>query len=676
MKKRWINVVSCIASGALVLFVATSAAWAPAADDFITGRVVGAAGVPEAGVWVIAESRDVMPNDGRSVHIYRKIVVTDDAGRFVLPQLPQGQYDLWVRGYGLKDSKPSWNREGELHATPGQKDVVINVVRAETPREAAKVYPAAYWFSLLKLPAASRFPGDGSSIATTMESQAKWMGQLKLGCNLCHQLGNAATRLTSREAFDVGVRKVARMVGTASQFGYASLMEALGDWGKRMQEGAVPPAPSRPQGAERNVVITQWEIGDVTSFVHDLSATDRYKPARNANGIVYAIDEGNDWLFMLDPVRNTWQRKRIPIYPKGKAVQEYFGLGDPSPDGHTSFAGAYEQGSARPHNPMVDAQERVWLSTGSSGGYVPDFCPKDSRGGESFTRYDPKTGAFEVFPLCFDTHHLEFAPNGVLWTCSLGWFDPSKYDPNDPSSLQRAQGSTKRIVDSDGDGKPDRVLPTQNYGVYPSPDGSIWSSQPAYPGRINYFNPATGIHETYQPPYGHGPRGIAVDSKGIVWTALSGSGHLARFDRSKCAKTWGLGNQCPEGWTLWKTPGPLFQGFEPQGPEDNANADMHYYVWVDRFNASGLGENTVIVNGTGSDALLIFNQQTQTWSTMRVPYPMNFYTRGADARIDDAGAGWKGRGTWSVYASMSHLHTETRRPSIVHMQFRPDPLAH
>jgi hypothetical protein len=664
------------AAAALVLGATILAAWAPASeDDFITGRVIEESGTPEAGVWVIAESKDVMPNDGRSFHTYRKIVVTDDSGRFVLPQLPKGRFDLWVRGYGLADSKPSWNREGELHANPGDKDIIIKVARAKTPQEAAKIYPSSYWFSLLKLPPANKFPGDGNSISKTMESQAKWMGQLKLGCILCHQIGNAATRLTSPEAFDVGIKKVARMVGSAAQFGHPSIVEALGDWGQRILNGEVPPSPERPQGAERNVVITQWEVGELTSFVHDLSSTDRHRPTRNANGPVYAIDEGGDWVFILDPVKNTWERKRIPIHPKGKAVQEYFGLGDASPDGHTSFHDAYEQGSSRPHSPMVDSQERLWLTTGSSGGYQPDFCAEGVQG-ESFTMYDPKTGKFEVIPVCFDTHHLEFAPNGVLWTCSLGWFDPAKYDPKDPSSLQRAQGSTKRVIDSDGDGTADRPMSSNNYGVYPSVDGSIWSTQPQYPGRLNYFNPVTGVHETFQPPYGHGPRGVSVDSKGVVWTALAGSGHVARFDRSKCAKTWGMGQQCPEGWTLWKTPGPSFKGFEPQSPNDNGNADMHYYIWVDRFNASGLGENTVIVNGTGSDSQLIFNPQTQAWTTVRVPYPMNYYTRGADARIDDPNAGWKGRGIWTNYSSMSHLHTETRRPAIVHMQFRTSPLEH
>ena len=238
------------------------------------------------------------------------------------------------------------------------------------------------------------------------------------------------------------------------------------------------------------------------------------------------------------------------------------------------------------------------------------------------------------------------------------------------------------MADSDGDGVGDTQLDRAGYGVYPSPDGSAWNTQfgppfgSGYPGRINCWDPATGVFETYEPPYGSGPRGITVDSNGIVWTALSGSGHLARFDRSKCAQTWGTGDQCPEGWTLWKIPGPSFQGFEPNRPEDNASSTMLYYIWVDRYNASGFGENAVVVNGTGADALFVFNQQTEEFTTIQVPYPLQYHSRGSDARVDDPNAGWKGQGLWSMYSSVSSMLTETKRPLLVRMQLRPDPLAY
>jgi hypothetical protein len=197
--------------------------------------------------------------------------------------------------------------------------------------------------------------------------------------------------------------------------------------------------------------------------------------------------------------------------------------------------------------------------------------------------------------------------------------------------------------------------------------------------------PETCKTEIYQPPFdnpavdpskwGFGPRGIDVDRNGLIWTALGGSGHLASFDRSKCKVLNGpsaTGQHCPEGWTLYSSPGPKFKGVN-----SSANADFHYYNWVDQFNTLGLGENVPIANGTGSDALLALVPQTREWVIMRVPYPLGFYTRGLDGRIDDPKAGWKVRGVWASYDSFN-WHNEGGKgmtSEIVRFQIRPDPLA-
>ena len=144
MSKR--GLFSRIAAAALVLLAVASltvlrAGQAPAgtvavdADD-IGGVVTGAKG-PEAGVWVIAETRDTPTR-------LIKSVVTDDQGRYLVPDLPKGNYDVWVRGYGLVDSQ-------KVKATPGQK-VNLKAVAAPNARAAAAYYPAQYWFSLLEVP--------------------------------------------------------------------------------------------------------------------------------------------------------------------------------------------------------------------------------------------------------------------------------------------------------------------------------------------------------------------------------------------------------------------------------------------------------------------------------------------------------------------------------------------
>ena len=102
------------------------------------------------------------------------------------------------------------------------------------------------------------------------------------------------------------------------------------------------------------------------------------------------------------------------------------------------------------------------------------------------------------------------------------------------------------------------------------------------------------------------------------------------------------------------------------------------YNWVDQFDTLGLGANVPIANGTSSDALLALLPDTGEWVTLRVPYPLGFYTRGLDGRIDDRKAGWKGRGVWASYDSVTNWHNEGGKgmtSEIVRFQIRPHPLA-
>ena len=95
-------------------------------NDDIGGVVTSAKG-PEAGVWVIAETSDLPTK-------FNKIVVTDDRGRYVMPDLPKANYNVWVRGYGLIDSR-------KIRTTPG-KNLNLTAVVAPNAREAAQYYPA------------------------------------------------------------------------------------------------------------------------------------------------------------------------------------------------------------------------------------------------------------------------------------------------------------------------------------------------------------------------------------------------------------------------------------------------------------------------------------------------------------------------------------------------------
>src|SRR5688500_16651092 len=152
------------------------------ADDI--GGVVMGARAPEAGVWVIAETTE-LPTP------LRKIVVTDDQGRYLVPDLPKANYDVWVRGYGLVDS-------AKVKAAPG-KQVNLTAVPAPNAKAAAEYYPAQYWLSLLRVPPKSDFPGTGptgNGISTNIKSQGEWIRNIVNtdGCTGCHQMGNKATR--------------------------------------------------------------------------------------------------------------------------------------------------------------------------------------------------------------------------------------------------------------------------------------------------------------------------------------------------------------------------------------------------------------------------------------------------------------------------------------------------
>jgi hypothetical protein len=639
------------------------------APDYIEGTVTSGRAKAEAGVWVIAEAKLGTP--------YRKIVVTDGKGRFVLPQLPNARYKVWVRGYGLSDSS-------KVNARPGA-ELAIRVKKARSKRAAAKIYPANYWLSLFNPP----------------DQTAAWAIQFKGGCMLCHQIGSKPTRaLVTRESYDQGTKKARTMYQSSLGLGRDKLLDSLADWSGRIAGGETPPAPPRPRGKERNLVITQWEWGTKFTYAHDEVATDRNKPTRNAFGPIWGVDIGNDYLLRTDPVKNTSTRIKVPTVggfntswceqrsrnaltasePDGFAT-----LGCPAAGvgGVSAYVGKYHN-PANPHNPMLDSKGRVWITTQIRRELpedAPAFCKADPEIAATghhrqLGYYDPKTKKWELIDTCYGTHHLQFDKKGRLWVSGdsnfFGWFDPDKYDPKRPETLQAAQGWSRMRVDTNGDGVSETPISGFNYGIIPNDrDGSIWTGSPGSPGQIVRYDPATNKFERYRPDMtkGGGPRGVDSDSKGIIWVGLT-SGHLASFDRSKCAQTWGDGTQCAEGWTYYKSPGPYFRT-----PGGAVNADFHYYVWVDKYNTLGLGKDTPILNGTASDSLIAFNQKTKKWTVIRVPYPLNLFTRGMDGRIDNPKAGWKGRGLWLDNGLDPIIHSEKQRGYVAQVQLRPNPLA-
>jgi hypothetical protein len=152
----------------------------------IGGVVTGPAG-PESGVWVIAETTDLPTK-------FAKIVVTDERGRYLVPELSKANYSIWVRGYGLVDSPKVQSAPGHL--------VNLTAVRAPSPAAAAEYYPGVYWYSLLKIPAKNEFPGtgaNGNGIGELIKTQHAWIDAIKNSCQSCHALGSKGVRTLSKQ---------------------------------------------------------------------------------------------------------------------------------------------------------------------------------------------------------------------------------------------------------------------------------------------------------------------------------------------------------------------------------------------------------------------------------------------------------------------------------------------
>jgi hypothetical protein len=702
--------LGCLSFAALFPFVAHAAE--------IRGVVSGPNG-PEAGVWVIAETRDLPTK-------YAKVVVTDDKGRYLIPELPNAKYSVWVRGYGLVDS-------AKVTAAAGST-VNLKAVPARSEKEAAEYYPGMYWYSMLKIPAKDQFPGTGekgNGISSNIKTQEQWVDTVKNACQSCHALGSLGIRTVPKmfqEGSTSSVHAWARrtqagqaMTNMATGLGYMGIDAALknfADWTDRISAGEVPFAkPRRPEGVERNVVVTMWDFSSPKHYLHDGISTSQHNPRLNANGPIYgAPEESTDNIPLLDPVKHRAYTIKHPVAnpetPSSKSLPM-------QPSAYWGSEAIWD-GSSSIHNAMMDNEGRIWFAARHRPPANPAFCKKGSdhpsakvmpleNSPRQASVYDPKTQKWMYADLCFPTHHLFFAKdNDTLWFSQggpvsgvVGWLKTKQFLATGDSAA--SQGWTPIVVDTNGNGKRDEYVgpndpvdPTKDkrlvagfYGIMPSPaDESIWGqsmgigfarlNQPGYLIRlVPGPNPSeTALAEVYVPPEGAwSPRGMDMTTDGVAWTPLA-SGHIASFDRRKCkgplnGPQAAEGKLCPEGWTLYKMPGPQFKGIDESGSANHA-----YYLWVDRFDTLGLGANVPIASTNGGESLMaVVNGKI---IDIRVPYPLGFFTKLVDGRIDDPKAGWKGKGLWTMSGTRTVFHNEggtQNSPKVYKLQVRPDPLA-
>ncbi|HET7803489.1 MAG TPA: carboxypeptidase regulatory-like domain-containing protein [Pseudolabrys sp.] len=674
------------------------------------GGVVTSTKGPEAGVWVIAETTDLPTR-------FARIVVTDDQGRYLIPDLPAANYSVWVRGYGLVDSP-------KMRAKPG---MTLNHAAIIAPNDAAAAhyYPAAYWYAMLKIPPAKDF-GGSTDIPKTI-TQDNWLRQMNnVDCIGCHQLGQESTRTIPAELgkFESGAEAWQRRILSgqsgemmtnriAGQFGGVPY-KYFGDWTDRIAKGELPKSkPPRPEGEERNIVVTSWEWSKPDKYLHDLISSDRRYPTVNAYGPLFGSPEySTDNMPILDPKTNKVSFFKMPVRDPEMPVSLGPGhAGAVKPTAESPYWGneVLWDTRANNHNSMFDKQGRIWLAATVRGMDNPAWCKKGSdnpyakafpldKSPRQVALLDPKTMKYEFIDTCFGTHHPQFGydADNTLWLSGTGpvagWINTKVWD--ETHDAQKAIGWTPFVLDTNGNGKRDEYTepgqPTDAgkdvritggsgpYAVMPDPkDGSVWYTVGVFGGQPGFlrFDPKTQLSEFFaMPKPGIGIRGGDIDANGVAWGSES-SGHLVSFDRRLCKGPLNgpqaTGNHCPEGWKFYRYPGPGFEGFEDRSVEAS------YYTWVDQHDTVGLGENIPISTANLNDGFVALKNGKMVM--LRIPYPMGFYAKGLDGRIDDPNAGWKGRGLWSTNGDRTPWLMEGGKgssPRAVHIQVRPDPLAH
>ena len=686
---------------AITALIVSSLAWPSAqqrgavsiaVDPDDIGGVVASSKGPEAGVWVIAETT-ALPTR------FARIVVTDEQGRYLLPDLPRATYQVFVRGYGLVDS-------ARQPAKPGQQ-LNLRAEIAPDARTAAQVYPAAWWLSMVPLPERA-------------DDQLKFQQNIKQ-CFDCHHVGSKATRemnpviarqvSSTLDGWDARTRVGPSGPTMSADFQrFGEHRKAFAEWTDRIAKGEAPTsAPPRPNGVERNLVVTLWDWGSPIDGRADNAASDTRNPTVNANGLIYGVSQMNDALNVLDPVEHKTTTIKVPTGAPA-LVSGFNAAPNPSP----YWGPDMWNRRGDPRSVGIDAKGRVWLTVrireaqkqpalcgGDRGNKFAQYFPL-RQSGKQVAVYDPRTQKFEYIDTCFTVDHNEFSSGNVIYygtTDSVGWVDMDTWDKT--HNAEASQGWCPAVIDTNGDGRisewtePDAPIDPKKdhritFGCYAIAvnhrDGSVWCSgigneQKALVRLERGANPPqTCKAEIYVPPTGQTPEligtgGVTSDSNGVIYQGWRVSGHFTAFDRTKCKTTRdprATGQSCPEGWTIYRN------AAEPTYPNSVYKAAESYLVHIDGPDTLGFGKDSPLYGSVNTDSLEVLSSRTRQFVTLRVPYPLGFFTRAGTPRIDDSKAGWKGKGFWASYATYASWHIEGGKgtlPKTVKFQMRPNPLA-
>ena len=612
MRTHFTTIALTLAATTLVASVALTSTRAEQAGDDVAidpddiGGVVTGPNGPEAGVWVIAETRDLPVR-------YIKSVVTDDRGRFVVPDLPRASYSVWARGYGLVDSD-------KATAKPGQR-LAITAKVAPNEAAAAHYYPAIYWYSMLKI------PPRGSVRRQEQHPRAADAEPVDHGDEE-HRLHRLPSARAGVDAHDSEVAR--RRSPPARRRGSAACSRArpgsrcsdqltglgdvafanYGDWTDRVAKGELPFAkPPRPQGVERNIVVTLRDWMNEKQYLHDLIASDRRNPDRERERPALRIAR-----VQLGHAADSRSGRE-----HGDDVQ---GAGARSGDAAQSRARACGRRSIRCSRRRTGAASasgrrasttttRCSGATADCGWPRPCAATTIRRGARPARiirrRRRSRWIARSATSRCSirrrrstrssrratRTHHPQFGydANDTLWTSGggpvVGWLNTKMFDRDrrrgevagldGADSRHQRQRQARRLHRARSADRSDEG-PAHQLAVLRGDAESGRRIDLGLDARLSRARSCVSCPDRIR-PRPRSPRSTTcrcpasaraardIDSKGVVWVSL-GSGHIGSFDRRKCKGPLNgpkaTGDHCPEGWSFYKYPGPGLPGHRRQ----------------------------------------------------------------------------------------------------------------
>ena len=563
-----------------------SAAWSPGRDG------------PEAGVWVIAETTDLPTRMIKSV-------VTDDQGRYVIPDLPKANYEVWARGYGLVDSRQDHerarqDRQHHRRAARRTRPPRPSIIRRSTGMRCSRFRTRACSPAPGRTATACHRDEDPGAVARPGQDQRLlWLPPARQQGDAHHPEGTRHLQelgrgLGAAHPVRPGDGQHGRRASAAQDTKHA--IANFANWTDRIAAGELPFAKpraaarrraqhrrhpvglGRSQGLSARPGLDRQAQADRQCLWQDL----RRHRGRARNTSRCSIRRTIAPTTVKMPVRD-------PKWPSTKsdtmAPSPYWG-DEAIWDSQTST-----------HNPMMDEKGDVWFTSRVGkpdqpgllqAGIGPSFgegVPDQGSPTRHLAVYDPKTGKTKLIRTCFSTHHLVFAEdaNNTLWISAggaaqgvIGWLNRKMYEETgdeaegpglDPDRHRhQRQRQARRLCRAEPAGRSrprtSASTPASMVSASTRPTARSGARCWAIPGYIVRVDPGsdpskTALAEIYEPPSpGYGPRGFDIDRNGVAYVPLS-SGHMGAFDRRKCkgplnGPQAAEGKLCPEGWTLYR----------------------------------------------------------------------------------------------------------------------------